>query len=226
VHDCSGDQSWGWSAENTTITSGDPAGCADGQATSASANSAVELSTTQNSDGTYAVHCPGDGDYYSFANFDSDELDHAEGKIEVDVYVATYADSCNFFWADYDGDNRIQLYTSSSGDASAIDIAAIYKGQATSQYIKVDVSDTFTTGEWLHVVYQWKTSESSADHKLTVSELNTSTRELSNTTSSGPEDELTSWASNADTWRIGTTGSSGGAEFYIDRIKIFKTSGL
>jgi hypothetical protein len=223
VHDCSGDQSWGWSAENTTITSGDPAGCADGQATSASASGSAELSTTQNSDGTYAVHIPGGQDYYSISNFDSDEFDYNEGKLEFDVYIDTFAQYALLFEISYDGSNRLRVYL--DGAAADIDIMGRWDGGGSTDYTGVADSGNFAEDEWLHVVVQWKLSESSADWDITVSDLNISTRELTNTTSAGASDDLASWAADADSCLPGDFDNYA-AEFYLDRMKIFKTSGL
>jgi hypothetical protein len=223
VHDCSGDQSWGWSAENTTITSGDPAGCADGQATSASASGSAELSTTQNSDGTYAVHIPGGQDYYSISNFDSDEFDYNEGKLEFDVYIDTFVQYPLLFEISYDSSNRLRVYL--DGAAADIDIMARWDGGGSTDYTGVADSGNFAEDEWLHVVVQWKLSESSADWDITVSDLNISTRELTNTTSAGASDDLASWAADADSCLPGNFNTYNG-EFYLDRIKIFKTSGL
>jgi len=224
VHDCSGDQSFGWSAESTTLTTGNPAGCTDGSATLSASGDSISLSDVQRSDGTYAV-LSGDGaDYYTASSFDGDEFDYTDFKVEVDVYVDTWVTGAVVWNIQYDADNRIKLFL--SGSDTAIGFSVLYEGNNTQDSVGAS-SANFDENEWIHVVVAGKPGQGAGvdDLSVSASDINITTRALTNTVTDTDQDETAAWTNAADECFIGNSGGAA-ATIRVDRFKIFKTSGL
>jgi hypothetical protein len=219
--DCSGDLMFSWHMENTTVTSGTPAGCSDGD-TTGSANGSVELSSTQVSDGTYSAKADAITEYYYFAVSSEDIVAVAEGKVILDIYVDVFVNATRFWHIDTADTESLQCTT--TGSAADIEITCTFNGDGWSSTI-------FTAGsghaedEWLRVTYQWKASESTADHKLTLCDL-TPPDTTSNCTIKGPEDDIDGvWGDGPDNLELGNSGNTA-STIYVDNIQIYATSDL
>jgi len=223
-HDCSGDKMFGWSMESTTVASGSPAGCTDGQATTAAAGGAAELSGTFESDGTYSARFPDGADYYQLANWDSDEFDHTGSKIVFDLYITTWVDNASLFTINYDGDNELKIFMNSTGDTADVILKGNNKGQTTvSAVVSPTASGDLTTGEWLRVTYAFEMGVEGVDHYIEVCEL-TPPDTLGDCYSTEEDDDLVSWAAATDFARLGNVDAVA-ADFYMDNFQIFNTSG-
>jgi hypothetical protein len=222
--DCSGDLMFSWHMESTTVTSGTPAGCSDGD-TTATANNSPTLSSTQTSDGTYSAYANASVEYYYFAISSEDLVAVAEGKVEFDLYIETLASNQRFFHVDTSDIESIQCTINSGSTTSDIRIDCTFTGDDWGSTVHSGSATGHAEGEWLRVTYQWKASESNADHKLTVCDL-TPPDTTSNCYSQGPEDDIDgAWTFLPDNLELGDSAATSG-NLYIDNFQSYATSGL
>ena len=215
---CAGDLKWSWYMEDTDITADTPAGCSDGSAKTAVLVSSATIATDQYYDGSESLKVVSSTDYASFANFDGDEFDFNEGKIIFYFMINVYVDSAVLLKISYDGTDFLSIYLSPTGDGTDIKVGARY----VDGYLLADSSGVCQVDEWIRVTYQWKVSESAADHALEICDNLGGTP---NCFTDGPEDDLGTWAGAANSCLIGSV-STQNITGWIDGIEIYATSGL
>jgi hypothetical protein len=227
--DCSGDLKWSWHMEDMSdTTAGTPCGCTDGGGDTvpvlSGSGSYCYRDDAQKSDGTYSLRLPSSAayDFYEFNISNDIELNDSEGRIVIDIYVDTWADSKTFFYAHYLGSqNFIQLKL--EGAANDIEAQAIYTGNSSGDAIKT-AGTGHVENEWLRITYRWDIAKSGVDHIVEICDL-TPPDTTSNCADSGLQDDLAAWNDDATELQIGMI-SSGGATLWIDNVEIWGDSEL
>jgi hypothetical protein len=225
--DCSGDLKFSWHMEALDITSGSPCGCVDsGGDTVATEVNGGDISSTQKSDGTYSSYSPDGSDYHKFDSSGGDNFDDAEGKIVIDIYVDTFVADAYILRID-DGGATDRLLLDLRNSSVDIQIRASWTGSNPSQ--ASDYATTAANGyhgedEWLRITYQWKQSESNADHYLQVCDL-TPPDTIGNCSEAAAQDDINLWADDATDFII-NNGNTPAAAMYVDNIEVYATSGL
>ena len=224
VHDCSGDQKFGWSAESITITDGSPAGCTDGSATTVTLGSTT-LNSASAIDGTYDLLF-GQSQLATIANFDNDEFNPADFKIEYIGTITTWATGARLLMIKNASDGDNYIYIGVYGSATDIEFRTYWNGNATTDFTTV-TNANWDEGDSFKITVRGKPGQGAAtdDFELAVCEVNPTTLAESNCETDTNQDDLQSWVLATDTIYLGE--SAGAAQTArMGRIKIFGTSGF
>jgi hypothetical protein len=221
IHDCSGDQSFGWSFESQTITSGNPAGCTDGTATVNSLNGG-ELTAGSLIDGTYDYYAES-GENVTFTNFDEDEFNPDDFKIEIITTINTWADQGRIFYLrnDTNLDNRLELKV--RGASTAIRFLVWYYGATNYEDVELTNSE-WDEGDTFIITLRGKTGVAGNDFELKVCELDPATMNESNCDTDTDDDDQTAWDLDTNAFLLGD--SAGGLVQTMGRVRIYQTSGF
>jgi hypothetical protein len=188
-----------------TITSGTPAGCnSNADTTWALTGDGVVYSTTQKSDGSYALYLPSTNEVKN-ALITTDNV-AGEGTITFDLYVATHSAYAHVFYYAADSNNRVFMYLdSSSGDAS---IQIKNGGDDWNPYLagSIDVG-----AGWNSVTIKWSQSSHSGAYAYVAIDTHTA----SDTAYSA------SWSGNMTSFYIGNPANAQSHEIYVDNLKVY-----
>jgi hypothetical protein len=198
-----------WHAEDTTVTSGTPAGTSVGD-TTATANASVSLSTTQVYDGTKAVKISGANDRYSFDWASSPAIVNPNaGTIDFRLYFTTVGDQ-SIFELNVDANNRIAITIDTGGYLLLRHVAGGTTSLARTTF------PILTTGVWHHVKARWDVN---AHNGLYLSISCDQDQGETNSAANGT-DALGTFAGSSGSVRIGDiTGAAG--VYYIDALYIY-----
>ena len=188
-----------------TVTTGTPAGCnANADQTWALTGDGVTYSTTQKSDGTYALYIPSTEEVKN-ALITTDNV-AGEGTITFDLYVATHSAYHYIFSYEVDVNNKIVMYlASSSGSADIL----IKNGGDEWNPTLIDSIDV--GAGWNHVTIKWSQSSHSGAYAYAAIDTHTA----SDTSYSA------SWSGNMTNFYIGNPYNAQRHEFYRDKLKVY-----
>jgi hypothetical protein len=198
-----------WHGENTTVTSGDPAGCSVGDA-SATVVSGATLSTTQYKDGAYSISIPTADDGYTF-DWDSSTspiVTVNSGKVDLWVYWTTITYGTSLFSLTVDASNHINIYNETDSLFMYHVAGGTIRQVATS-------AGSITTGTWYHVIGRWYSTGSDNYYLQLCVDTTTGTT----CTNGSWYDALGTWSGTAGTVTFGDIGTNGGV-YFIDNIRI------
>jgi len=203
---CTGDLLFSWHMENTTVTSGTPAGCSAGD-TTATTVSGAELSATYKSDGTYSASIPTSGDRFTFTASGGDIAKRAAGTISFDLYLSTTPATGAILVSLHDtiSGKRIDVKIGSATDEIGIRYASATDTSATT------TTANLTTGVWYSVVAKWDVA---AGTKLSVS---------ANSATATSTMAITQLANEIDSVAVGDSFTQTTNGYYIDNLKIYGT---
>lgn len=161
--DCSGTVTLCWSAEHeTTLTSGTPGGCSDGD-TSLTKNNSPEISTTQVVTGTYSYRINANAENYSLSLSSDDLADTEDIKVTFEMYIATFPTTSDklevFRVTDHSSDQYIVLRV--VGTDSKLAAYGYWGGTAEGVVVTGLASAT-----WLSCEYQAKQGVAGNDHYI------------------------------------------------------------
>jgi hypothetical protein len=214
TYDCSNGLMFGWGFEDTTITSGTPAGCSDGDTTATIANS-PELSATRATDGSKSLRINAADENYTLDVTTYDLIDIRDIKVTFDIWVVTFPTSQTLeSWfielIDHEWDSYllIGVYTE-TGWAQTVQARNSHVGTE-----KVVTTTTLNTGEWYSCEYQAKANVAGNDHYITCG----------GATSDEDDDDFGASYTGDGTGTLyfgDEHGDDGGtSEYYVDKIKI------
>lgn len=199
-----------WHGENTTVTSGTPAGHSTGD-TTATANGAVSLDATTFYDGTKSIKVAGANQNYEFA-WNNDLLSPTQGTIEFRLRFTTLGGGQTIFELRVDANNRIYIDVDSGGYMSLVRVMG---GTITRARLNVG---TVTTGKWYYVKARW---DSVAHNGLYQSITCDETIGESNSANNG-SDAPGTWAGTTGTLKFGDVNGVASV-YYLDSIKTYTT---
>ena len=162
LYDCTNGLMFGWGFENTTVTSGTPAGCSDGD-TTASAVASISLDTAAGIggpyNGTYSLLINALDEGYSFTPSSNDIVDLDDIKITFKLYVDSAPQKTGgagyqeFFLVYYDDGSAIwNNYISALIEESGPVLKIYRAGQDTNHSVSITISED----TWLSCEYQMK----------------------------------------------------------------------
>lgn len=221
--DCSGDLMLSVYFENDLdITVG--GGCTDGSASTLTANSDMEFSTTQVYEGSYSAHRVGNYDRYDLTVSSNNIFNEADFKIEFRAYVVSYASGTSFF----------KVYNTGEAGSDYVTVEMFDSGTDLRMSLKYEGSDDSvitalignakgrTTGEWFYVEVIGKQGTITGTN-LQVKVCDSDG--ASNCETTTDDTDLVVFDNSPNVLVIGDVGANSG-EFYIDSFKIYATSGL
>lgn len=136
-----------WDMESTTVTSGAPPGCSDGD-TTATMNSSGAISSAQFNSGANSLSCPTTLDYASFSA--TALFNASEGTVEFWVYIDTFVADSFLFRFFLDTNNRLALDLQNTSTARVRWIGGGTTVTATA------TGSALTTGAWHKVKIRWR----------------------------------------------------------------------
>lgn len=205
-YDCSNGLTFGWACEDADVTADSPTGCSDGD-TTASLHGSGAISSSQYSDGDESLYANGWGDA-TFTVSSLDLITDTAGTITFDIYIVAFVDECQLLKAQYDNNNRIYFKMNGTDDATGREIGIVYYGNGSYVTAYTTAAD-LAEGTWYSATGKWR--QGATDPSLYF-EINSATAS-SDTNLIDMSNDMTSLA-------FGDIPGTG-AEFYIDKIKIY-----
>lgn len=205
--DCTNGAKFCWSFENTTITTGTPAGCSDGDTTAAATGSPA-LDSGQVVSGTNALHINALDEYYQFLVSSNDLVDPDDFKITFSLYaVSCPGTSTNKM-------DLIRIANGAGGDSSSIQL---YNngGQCSVRHNHYSEGSgdnlivAISTGSWISCEVQIKQGVGDTDHYLACGENSTSN-----------DDDPVAFSADATTLEFGDLGGNEAEEYYLEDVTI------
>lgn len=200
--------------EDTTVTSGSPAGCSVGDTTGTKVGDAgTVLSTTQKQDGSKAAYIATGEDGFDFG-WDSSTsaiVNTSSGKVDFWFYTTNDANAGDLWSMGIDAGNRIWIFI----DANKY-VCITHNAGGTGSTARTSFP-VYASDGWYHVVCQWDATA----HGGLYTRCGCDQTDGTGNSADNGTNALGTWSGTSGTMRVGDryVGSTGPT--YIDNLKVY-----